>query len=98
MPERVAASEREERDEHHHLAALIGGERATRYLNARVSGTVWMYTESATRYRADTVNAVTGRSCSTTVWELAGITSVNQGDAASCRRNVVYAWMSTVLP
>ena len=57
-----------------------------------------MYTESATRYRAVTLNAVTGRSCSTTVWELAGTTSVNQGEAASCRRNVVYAWMSTVLP
>src|SRR5690349_15035907 len=45
-----------------------------------------------------TLKAVTGRSASTTVDVVAGITSVSQGDAASCRSNVVYAWMSTVLP
>src|SRR6266496_3772277 len=39
-----------------------------------------------------------GRSASITVDDVAGVTSVSQGDAASCRRNVVYAWMSTVLP
>src|SRR2546430_1274903 len=50
------------------------------------------------RYRTVTVNAVTGRSASITVCEAAGVTSVNQGDAASWRRNVVYAWMSTVRP
>src|SRR5437667_10340210 len=57
-----------------------------------------MYTESATRKRTATLNAVSGRSASTTVDVVAGVTSVSQGDAASCRRNVVYAWMSTVLP
>src|SRR6185436_12455861 len=57
-----------------------------------------MYTESATRYRTVTLNDVTGRSASITVCELAGVTSVNHGDAASWRRNVVYAWMSTVRP
>ena len=48
-----------------------------------------MYTESATRYRTVTLNSVTGRSASLTICELAGVTSVNHGDAASCRRNVV---------
>src|SRR6266404_1021694 len=57
-----------------------------------------MYTESATRYFTVTLNSVTGRSASITVCELAGVTSVNHGDAASCRRNVVYAWISTVRP
>src|SRR6266480_5203593 len=57
-----------------------------------------MYTESATRYFTVTLNEVTGRSASITVCELAGVTSVNHGEAASCRRNVVYAWMSTVRP
>src|SRR2546428_2977207 len=71
---------------------------APSYLSDCTSGTVRMYTESATRYRTVTSNSVTGRSASITVCELAGVTSVNQGDAASCRRNVVYAWMSTVRP
>src|SRR6266850_1276369 len=57
-----------------------------------------MYTESATRYRTVTLNDVTGRSDSITTCELAGVTSVNQGEAASWRRKVVYAWMSTVRP
>src|SRR2546430_16379973 len=57
-----------------------------------------MYTESATLKRSDTLNAVTGRSASMIVCEVAGATSVSHGEAASCRRNVVYAWMSTVLP
>src|SRR2546429_6652298 len=57
-----------------------------------------MYTESATRKRTATLNAVTGRSASMIVEVVAGITSVSQGDAASWRRNVVNAWMSTVLP
>src|SRR5881296_2402574 len=57
-----------------------------------------MYTESATRNRTATLNAVTGRSASMMVDVVAGVTSVSQGDAASWRRNVVYAWMSTVLP
>src|SRR5437867_13268344 len=71
---------------------------APSYLSDCTSGTVRMYTESATRYRTVTSNSVTGRSASMTVCELAGVTSVNQGDAASWRRNVVYAWMSTVRP
>src|SRR5205823_12588952 len=50
------------------------------------------------RYFTVTVNAVTGRSASMTVCDAAGVTSVNHGDAASCRRNVVYAWLSTVRP
>src|SRR6184192_565705 len=75
------------------------GRRGTAaYLTDWVRGMVRMYTESATRYRTDTLNAVTGRSASITVDDVAGVTSVSQGDAASCRRNVVYAWMSTVLP
>ncbi len=41
---------------------------------------------------------MTGRSASITTCELAGVTSVNHGDAASWRRKVVYAWMSTVFP
>src|SRR2546430_7714917 len=45
-----------------------------------------MYTESATRYFTVTLNSVTGRSASITVCELAGVTSVNHGDAASWRR------------
>src|SRR5712691_913544 len=57
-----------------------------------------MYTESATRYRTVTLKDVTGRSASMTTCELAGVTSVNHGDAASWRRKVVYAWMSTVRP
>src|SRR5882762_10338449 len=57
-----------------------------------------MYTESATRKRTATLNAVTGRSASMIVEVVAGVTSVSQGDAASWRRNVVNAWMSTVLP
>src|SRR5437867_1071248 len=57
-----------------------------------------MYTESATRNRTATLKAVTGRSASMMVDVVAGVTSVSQGDAASWRRNVVYAWMSTVLP
>src|SRR3989442_14127290 len=57
-----------------------------------------MYTESATRKRTATLNAVTGRSASMIVEVVAGITSVSHGDAASWRRNVVNAWMSTVLP
>src|SRR5467141_1170337 len=57
-----------------------------------------MYTESATRYRTVTLKDVTGRSASMTTCELAGMTSVNHGDAASWRRKVVYAWMSTVRP
>src|SRR5712664_3759601 len=57
-----------------------------------------MYTESATLKRTATLNAVTGRSASMIVEVVAGVTSVSQGDAASWRRNVVYAWMSTVLP
>src|SRR5204862_2406892 len=57
-----------------------------------------MYTESATRKRTATLNAVTGRSASMIVEVVAGDTSVSHGDAASWRRNVVYAWMSTVLP
>src|SRR5258705_274941 len=57
-----------------------------------------MYTESATRYRTVTLKDVTGRSDSMTTCELAGVTSVNHGDAASWRRKVVYAWMSTVRP
>src|SRR5207237_9167453 len=68
------------------------------YLDDWVKGTVRMYTESATLNRSDKLNAVTGRSASITVDDVAGVTSVSQGDAASCRRNVVYAWMSTVLP
>src|SRR2546422_4374068 len=57
-----------------------------------------MYTESATRKRTATLNAVTGRSASMIVEVVAGVTSVSQGDAASWRRKVVNAWMSTVLP
>src|SRR2546422_8078348 len=57
-----------------------------------------MYTESATRKRTATLNAVTGRSASMIVEVVAGDTSVSHGDAASWRRNVVYAWMSTVVP
>src|SRR5437870_5711254 len=57
-----------------------------------------MYTESATRNRTATLKAVTGRSASMMVDVVAGVTSVSQGEAASWRRNVVYAWMSTVLP
>src|SRR4051812_8763900 len=44
------------------------------------------------------VNAVTGRSFSTTVWADTGRTSTIQGEASSWRRNRVYAWMSTVRP
>src|SRR2546426_11077287 len=44
------------------------------------------------------LKAVTGRSASMIVDDVAGVTSVSHGDAASCRRKVVYAWMSTVLP
>ena len=44
------------------------------------------------------VNAVTGRSFSTTVWADTGVTSMIQGEASSWRRNRVYAWMSTVRP
>src|SRR6266536_6393198 len=44
------------------------------------------------------VNAVSGRSFSTIVWAATGVTSVIQGEASSCRRNRVYAWMSTVRP
>src|SRR5262245_8927291 len=44
------------------------------------------------------LNAVIGRSFSTTVWAETGVTSVIQGDASSWRRNLVYAWMSTVRP
>jgi len=44
------------------------------------------------------LKAVTGRSASMTVEVVAGVTSVSQGDAASWRKNVVNAWMSTVLP
>src|SRR2546428_732927 len=47
-----------------------------------------MYTESATLKRSDTLNAVTGRSASIIVCEVAGATSVSHGEAASCRRNV----------
>src|SRR5438034_6506211 len=72
--------------------------RPWRYLADWVRGTVRMYTESATRKRTATLNAVTGRSASMIVEVVAGITSVSQGDAASWRRNVVNAWMSTVLP
>src|SRR5690349_24932542 len=68
------------------------------YLTDWTSGTVRMYTESAMRYRTVTVKAVTGRSASITVCDAAGVTSVNQADAASWRRNVVYAWISTVRP
>src|SRR2546421_10767955 len=57
-----------------------------------------MNPESATRCRPATLKAVTGRSASITVDDVAGDTSVSHGDAASWRRNVVYAWMSTVLP
>jgi hypothetical protein len=57
-----------------------------------------MYAESAWRYVARMVNAVTGRSFSTTVWAETGVTSVIQGDASIWRRNRVYAWMSTVRP
>src|SRR5438132_6517595 len=75
------------------------GRRGTAaYLTDWVRGMVRMYTESATLKRSDTLNAVTGRSASMIVCEVAGATSVSQGEAASCRRNVVYAWMSTVLP
>src|SRR3990170_1999557 len=76
----------------------VGKPKAMGYLTDWTSGTVRMYTESATRYRTVTSKDVTGRSDSITVCELAGMTSVNQGDAASWRRNVVYAWMSTVRP
>src|SRR3954451_13691834 len=44
------------------------------------------------------VNAVTGRSFSTTVWAETGVTSMIQGDASSWRRNRVYAWISMVRP
>src|SRR5438105_15526998 len=75
------------------------GRRGTAaYLTDWVKGTVRMYTESATLNRSDTLNAVTGRSASITVDDVAGETAVSQGDAAGCRRNVVYAWMSTVCP
>src|SRR6266511_187356 len=76
----------------------VGKPRAMGYLTDWTSGTVRMYTESATRYRTVTLKPVTGRSASITTCELAGVTSMNHGDAASCRRNVVYAWMSTVRP
>src|SRR2546430_14696692 len=57
-----------------------------------------MYTESATRKRTATLKAVTGRSASMIVEVVGGVTSVSQGEAASWRRKVVNAWMSTVLP
>src|SRR5688572_29458686 len=57
-----------------------------------------MYAESAWRYVARMVKAVTGRSFSTTVCAETGVTSVIQGEASSWRRNRVYAWMSTVRP
>ena len=59
------------------------------YLTDWLRGTVRMYAESAWRYVARMVNAVTGRSFSTTVWADTGVTSVIQGDASSCRRNRV---------
>ena len=48
-----------------------------------------MYAESAWRYVARMVNAVTGRSFSTTVCAETGVTSVIQGEASSWRRNRV---------
>src|SRR5258708_37099575 len=57
-----------------------------------------MKAESASLYRAVIENAVTGRSASTTVFDCAACTSVSQGDAASWRRNVVKASISTVRP
>src|ERR671912_2267396 len=68
------------------------------YLTDWLRGTVRMYAESAWRYVARMVNAVTGRSFSITVWAETGVTSVIQGEASSWRRNRVYAWMSTVRP
>ena len=44
------------------------------------------------------LNAVTGLSFSTTVWAETGVTSYSQGEASSCLRNLVYAWMSIVRP
>src|SRR5207302_987333 len=79
-------------------SACPAAARPWRYLADWVRGTVRMYTESATRKRTATLNAVTGRSASMIVEVVAGITSVSHGDAASWRRNVVNAWMSTVLP
>jgi hypothetical protein len=59
------------------------------YLTDWLRGTVLMYAESAMRYVARMVNAVTGRSFSTTVWADTGNTSVIQGEASSCRSNRV---------
>ena len=60
-----------------------------RYLTDWLRGTVRMYAESAWRYVARMVNAVTGRSFSTTVCADTGMTSVIHGDASSWRRNRV---------
>src|SRR5260370_12520125 len=57
-----------------------------------------MKAESASLYRDVMENGVRGRSASTTVFDCAACTSVSQGDAASWRRNVVNASMSTVRP
>src|ERR1051325_6472670 len=72
--------------------------RAIGYLTDSTSGTLRMYSESARLYRRVMLNSVTGRSCSMTVVARVAVTSVIHGDAASWRRNVVYAWMSTVRP
>ena len=53
------------------------------YLTDWLRGTVRMYAESAWRYVARMVNAVTGRSFSTTVCAETGVTSVIQGEASS---------------
>ena len=57
-----------------------------------------MNAESAILYRAVIENAVTGRSFSMMVCDFAACTSLNQGDAASWRKKVVNASMSTVWP
>src|SRR3989442_459411 len=90
-PEEVAPRRGDDPEGQHDLAALVRGnpQRHDPYLSDRARGTVRMYTESATLKRSDTLNAVTGRSASMTVCDVAGATSVSHGEAASCRRNVV---------